>query len=419
MTDSDIDLEVLLRSPLDDDPSPFPWGAVVVIALAAAIGVGGFLALRSDGDDATVATDGAEQPGATVAGAAPDEPPSGNADGETVAPVTTTVALGLAGYPSPRFAADMTAVPDLGVVMFGGSTPTGIEAEGTWLWGVDDRSWFELETLDGPAPRVMSTFEYVDSLGGVVMFGGGSSVQLGTACVVGACREGFRDDLWLLDPVAATWTELSADGGPGPLFGAASAYDPDSDLLVLFGGIAPPLEDFGAGDLRGETWTYAPGPGVWENLGVLDGPSPRVLAQMVHDPASGSLYLWGGRNYTVNDPPTGMWTFDASTSTWVEAPNVGGESPALRYHHVMDLDPVSGTFVMAGGQWFEGPERMIGENVWTYDPAGGNWRRGGPYTAGLPTAAATGDGGLLDFTDGTERYDIATSEWEILVEGED
>lgn len=405
MADDELDLEVLLRSPLDDPPQPFPWAAVIVVAVFVVTAVAAAVVMLRD--DAP--PDDASPTGTTaVAGGAPLT--SGAAE-------TTTVRrpLGPPGYPGDRYAAEMARYPEAGVVMFGGSTQTGIPADGTWLWETAEGRWIDSDLTEAPNSRVMHTFDYVDSLEGVVMFGGGAPQQLTTACVVGICRGGFLDDMWLLDLADRTWREMPTDGLPPPRIGMASAYDSGSDTLVMFGGVGPP-DGGDLGELFGDTWLFDPEQGAWENLGVLDGPSERVLGQMTYDPATDLIFLWGGRNHTVADPPDGMWAFDVDGRTWREIETKGVEVPDLRWNHRMDHDPETGLIVMLGGEWFEGVDRVFSENVWTFDPVEAEWRRGGALQEAIATAAAIGDGGVIELQTDTRRYDVEAETWEVLAE---
>jgi hypothetical protein len=60
-------------------------------------------------------------------------------------------------------------------------------------------------------------------------------------------------DLWAFDPVSETWTELDSGSGEGPSARMAHSltYDPDTDKVVLVGGLT------NEGDTRlGDTWHY-------------------------------------------------------------------------------------------------------------------------------------------------------------------
>jgi len=87
----------------------------------------------------------------------------------------------------------------------------------------------------------------------------------------------------------AVWTDLTTAGPvPDPRSGTSMVYDSSFGSVILFGGWDPDT-DFG------DTWEYDPAANVWTQLDPAGGVPPgRALHQMVYDPATGSVILFGG-----------------------------------------------------------------------------------------------------------------------------
>ena len=88
------------------------------------------------------------------------------------------------------------------IVLFGGSTDTGIEGD-TWEWNGTD---WQLRATLGPSPRVGSACDY-DLLRGHVLLHGGNGL----------------DDTWEWD--GQTWTQLAVASPPPASLGARMAFD--------------------------------------------------------------------------------------------------------------------------------------------------------------------------------------------------
>ncbi|MFI5415056.1 MAG: hypothetical protein ACHQ16_05260, partial [Candidatus Lutacidiplasmatales archaeon] len=104
------------------------------------------------------------------------------------------------------------------------------------------------------------------------------------------------------------WYNISGNfplGAPANRTFAASAFDPDLNGTLVFGGY-----DDAAGTAYSDTWLFANG--TWANLtpSLSGGPSIRWAASMAWDPWNDEMVLFGGRNLvsTLHD----TWTFNAS-----------------------------------------------------------------------------------------------------------
>jgi hypothetical protein len=141
----------------------------------------------------------------------------------------------------------------------------------TGTWGWDGTAWTEL-TEAGPDPRAHHGLVFDEGHAQAFLYGGftGSAVF---------------DDLWSWD--GSAWEELAIPGdGPGPRSHHGLAVSPTG--LLLFGG-ATTASTFGS--LVDETWLLTDG--RWQRL---DGPGPsaRGLPAIGYDPDREVVVLYGG-----------------------------------------------------------------------------------------------------------------------------
>lgn len=152
------------------------------------------------------------------------------------------------------------------------------------------------------------------------------------------------------------WQKLTPLGTLSPRAYFATAYDPVSQNVVIFGG-------YNNNGQLDETWIYDGQ--NWRHAVEYVHPSARASASMVYDAKLKKIVLFGGydgQNY-LND----TWIFDGATRTWTQAfptnvpPGVAGP--------MLFADPVSGRADMYGG--FDG--RLYQYATWRWNS--GNWHR--------------------------------------------
>ncbi|MEZ4368814.1 MAG: hypothetical protein R2939_21425 [Kofleriaceae bacterium] len=154
---------------------------------------------------------------------------------------------------------------------------------------------------------------------------------------------------------------------PAPRDGAAMAYDPAREVIVLHGGA------LGNGATPDETWEYD---GVAWTQAVGTGPGGRHGATLTYDAGRRTLVLVGGIDRTGTIPTT-TWERDAN-GVWSEAAVTG--TPPARYEHAAAYDPAgSGRLVVFGGL-----DASDARRAETWALAGGAWSQ--LTVAGTPTA---------------------------------
>ena len=186
-----------------------------------------------------------------------------------------------------------------------------------------------------PAPRwIYDAFEYDEARGQFLMFGGfrAPSPDLG--------------DTWLFD--GQVWSQPAITVAPSARHGAAMAYDPVRQVVVLFGG----------GD-QSDTWTW--NGSQWTQQSPVHVPIGRRTASLAANRQTGRLVLFGGvsGNTELND----TWEWDGQDWTQIVTPT----SPSPREGMAMDFDRTSNRTVLFGGAYHGQPV----SDTWQFD--GTNW----------------------------------------------
>lgn len=120
-------------------------------------------------------------------------------------------------------------------VLFGGeATPTSAAAakplSDTWVW--KGSGWGEAKPAAAPAGRFAGVADGFAPLGGALL-------------VAGEGASGAAADAWVWN--GATWSQAAIRGSSDPRIGAAAAYDPATQSMVVFGG------EGGGGSVLGDT----------------------------------------------------------------------------------------------------------------------------------------------------------------------
>ena len=94
--------------------------------------------------------------------------------------------------------------------------------------------------VNGPEPRYLAGLAYDAPRHVFVLFGGQT-------------LKGSSDDTWTWDPTRSKWTEMSPAHKPPPRRDAAMAYDPEHQVVVLYGGR---VADQAEGHPASDTWIW-------------------------------------------------------------------------------------------------------------------------------------------------------------------
>ena len=266
--------------------------------------------------------------------------------------------------PPPRLNAAMAYdAMNQNVVMFGGLQ--GVPGSGatvlkdTWLW--DGNTWKRQNPANSPSPRWAAMMAYDEANGTVVLYGGRPDAT-GTASL-------GLSDTWVWDLANNTWTQKSTTGPPR--YEGSLAYDPQSKMVILFGGAS------GVGTWN-DTWGWDGT--TWKNLNPQTSPGARAVAAITyHATNQPGIVLFGGARLInpdgrfpgaseLND--TWQWT----GTNWVQ--RTPAQSPPVQATPTMAYNAAtmetmlfeSNPFLTSGGQ-----------QTWAWD--GNNWFQKTPVSS--------------------------------------
>lgn len=181
--------------------------------------------------------------------------------------------------------------------------------------------WQQRATAHAPGTRDYAAMAYDAARKQVVLFGGFSPETQGTL-----------DDTWVWD--GDDWHEVTPATHPSARLGAAMAYDPRRNVVVMFGGGDSASVD--------EVWEFD---GVtWTDRTPAAGPSPRAFAAMAYDPVSGEILMTGGNDGTT---PSARDAATWNGTRWLSRdPLPITASDETFFAHAMATDPVRGRVVV-------------------------------------------------------------------------
>ncbi|XP_052743580.1 muskelin [Bicyclus anynana] len=173
-----------------------------------------------------------------------------------------------------------------------------------------------------------------------------------------SCADGEpRPDVSLVNGAEAEGEEYDACGGcetrPGPRGGHQLVVDPSTGTLYLFGGWngSEDLDDLWSYDTGTERWTL-----LCRHSEAVNGPSPRSCHKMVFDPVHEKLYTLGRYLDNARRVPSNMYSdlyvYDARAGEWAllcgDTAAAGG--PRLVFDHQMCIDHSTQTIYVFGGR---------------------------------------------------------------------
>lgn len=191
-------------------------------------------------------------------------------------------------------------------VIFGGYNGENYERD-TWTW--DGTRWAEVKPDNSRRPEHRGSFQmwYDGNLKKTVLYGGLGRPNLDS-------RITRFSDMWAFD--GSGWTKLTPSTNPGERFGGAVARHPDTNKVILFGGLL--VEKDGDVNKRqyfaNDTWEWD---GTnWTKVQLAEGsliPNARQNAGFTFDPQSRQLLLYGGYNgFYLSD----LWAYDPVAKKW-------------------------------------------------------------------------------------------------------
>lgn len=350
---------------------------------------------------ASCATSPGSAPTATSRPASP-----GPADGQSPVPSRPTpraappTASPEPSEPVARVYNHLASVDTLpGVLLFGGSTSSppdgGVFLGDTWIAGA-------------PPPWTRADPGSVVPMGDALAYDAGSDRVVVFAIVAAGDSFASQNETWAYDPAADEWGLVGTEQ-PDGLHGARAAYDAESDRIIV---VARESFRVWAYDLDSDTWE--PRASQTSALDTYHG--------IAYDAESDRVVVFGGGTGTG---PGATSAYDYNSDSWTDLPSDTG--PTDRIYQAMAYDPTTDRIVMFGG--VQGGAETPTDETWAFDVDSSTWTQLNPTTRPSPRgwAALTSnpaDGTLVLFgggatreaaTDETWIFDPATDDWMMAI----
>lgn len=219
-------------------------------------------------------------------------------------------------------------------------------------------TWKKLKLTSGLPARSGFASAYDPVSKKVVVFGG-------------ANQSGTLNETWVFD--GAAWTQIATSIAPVARSGAAMAYDRRIRKVVLFGGSQ------GFGELS-DTWLWDGATSSWTQANPTTVPGGASGPIMFTDPADGRVDMFGGFRGRFYSRDTFQWT----GADWKLLNLDETKSPYPRSFAVVAGDPVRRNVVVFGGI----SDNWVVQNTWTWD--GRAWKQESPGTQPPPLYFTTG-----------------------------
>ena len=238
-------------------------------------------------------------------------------------------------------------------------TPTAAAAQTTTA----SSTWTSLNpnptATNTPSGRDGAAMAYDPATNQVVLFGGYTG-------------NGYGQSTWVWN--GSSWTQVNTPTNqtPGNRGYAMMAYDPTNGGLILFGGqSATGTCTTGTAVNRSGTWLWQNN--TWTRLAAT-GPSGRYGTAMTYDPAISNLVLFGGTSSSYGGGPGLSDTWLWNGTAWNQSAATG---PSERFGAAMHYDPAVGEPVLFGGSGAaQGPNSTTPTGTWTF--TGSTWTRQTP-----------------------------------------
>jgi hypothetical protein len=178
------------------------------------------------------------------------------------------------------------------------------------------------------------------------------------------------NDMWEYNGSARVWANVTPASGaiPSPRQGAAMAYDPARQRILMFGG----SDD--AGTVLGDTWEWSTTAKTWTLLAPSPAPAARVGSRMVFDTANDRIVLHGGWNSSTSSFFSDTWAWNPTNRTWSNLGSGFSGAFSPRTYHGFVYNTTNNRVTIFGGRAAAADLNDLWElqgNTWVNIPAGG------------------------------------------------
>jgi len=217
-----------------------------------------------------------------------------------------------------------------------------------WTFAPGTGTWTNATPTVSPSITCYFSMTFDSTRNHLILFGG----------LVG--YEVWSNATWVYDVRAGQWTNVTPVASPSARDGAAMAYDPVTDKVLLFGG------ENGSGML-GDSWTLDPATNRWSRIPTPIAPPPTAFAPAVYDPSADRMLVFG--------PGGATWVFDGGTGSWSSLPLGAALTDAPYNGATATYDSAAHVTLVLQPGAFGGASMLsytFAGNVWTY-LSPGNW----------------------------------------------
>jgi len=193
------------------------------------------------------------------------------------------------------------------IILYGGTDSFYNFSPDTWAYDYNTNTWTDMKPRTSPPARNNQILVYDDKANRVIMWGGDTGWESGTAPK--------DESVWSYDYDTNKWKEIKPHGTelwPDCRDFAAAAYDSKSDRMIMSGGYYQVGTD--------ETWAYDFKTNTWTKLEPNTAGGHLSGSAMVYSSAANRFILFGGLvGLSDNYIYTGKtWSYDFNTNTWTD-----------------------------------------------------------------------------------------------------
>jgi len=200
------------------------------------------------------------------------------------------------------------------VIMHGGAVwaednPAGvyINYNDTWAYDFNSDTWTNMEPTGLDVGLSESQMTYDSESDKIIMVGGYFVYPYDDPQ-----EEYYATETWAYDYNTNTWENITTTIHPSHRVDHALAYDSESDRTILVGG----HKILGDYNLQDETWAFDYNTETWENMNPSTKPV-RIAHQMAYDEESDLVILFGGLNSSgISTFYNEVYTYDYNNNNW-------------------------------------------------------------------------------------------------------
>lgn len=217
----------------------------------------------------------------------------------------------------------------------------------TWVYDDNGDTWTKLTTTQSPTPGMVGARMVYDSESERMILFGGYDIP----------NNGYFSETWVFDSAANSWTKMEpAVSPPGTNF-QSMVYDSQEDRVIMWGSVS---------DDR--MWSYDTNTNTWSEVADTGTPPLMDYTRMVYVPELQQSILFGGVDVPGEVPQGDTWLYDHATQKWQKLSLTN--SPEPRGWHDMLFEPISKRILLFGGGTGRGSPYS---DLWSFDPVDQSW----------------------------------------------